>query len=79
MRTLGTGSICSVSPLNYNERGHDTYLTLCHIYTKSKICMHFVDNHILIIVPEFHIDRVKTVAMVPSQTFYEVRSLKVTW
>ena len=77
MRSLGTESICSVSPLSYNGRGHDTYLTLGHRYMKIRE-MNFVDNHILIIFPEFHIDRVKTVTMVPPQTFPEVRSLKVT-
>ena len=65
-------------PLTYNGRGHDTYLTLGQRCKKIRV-ISFVDNYILIIFHEFHIDRVNTVVMVPSQFFYEVRSLKVTW
>ena len=65
MLTLGIGSICSVSPLTYNGRGHDTYLTLGHRYRKKRD-IHLVDNHISIIFHEFQINRAKTVATVTS-------------
>ena len=76
MRTLGTGRICSVSPLTYNGRGRDTCLALRHRFRKKRD-IRFEDNRIIIIFDEFEINRAKTVAMVASQTFSEVRSLKV--
>ena len=63
--------------IGYNRRGHDTYLTLDHIYGKT--IKHFVDHNMLIMFHELQINPVKTVAMVTSPTFSEVRSLKVTW
>ena len=67
MRTLVTGSY-SVSPLTYNGRGLDTYLTLGQRYEKNRD-INFVDDHILIIFHEFQIDRVQAMSMVFSQTF----------